>query len=102
MTAIRNHEIAVEVAYAGNAEVVRIPVRMPAGSSIRAAIERSGILARCPEIDLDVNRVGVFSRFAGLEETLIAGGRIEIYRPVQVDPKAMRRERASKSQADRR
>lgn len=102
MTAIQNHEIAVEIAYAGAAEVIRIPLCLPAGGTVREAIERSGILARCPEIDLGVNRVGVFSRFAGLEELLTAGSRIEIYRPVQVDPKAMWRDRASKSQTDPR
>jgi len=102
MTAIQNHEITVDVAYAGAAEVICITLRMRAGGTIREAIERSGILARCPEIDLGVNRVGVFSRFAGLEEPLTAGGRIEIYRPVRVDPKVMRRERAGKTQAGRR
>lgn len=102
MTANQNHEITVEVAYAGAAEVIRMSVRMPAGGTIREAIEHSGVLTRCPEIDLGVNRVGVFNRFAGLEELLTAGGRIEIYRPVQVDPKAMRRERAGKTQVGRR
>lgn len=102
MMANQNNEIMVEVAYAGAAEVIRIPVRMPAGGTIRAAIAQSGVLARCPEIDLGVNRIGVFSRFAGLEELLTAGSRIEIYRPVQVDPKTMRRERASRTQAGRR
>ena len=58
---------------------------------------RSGLLARCPEIDLAVNGVGVFGRQRQLDEAVTAGDRVEIYRPLPQDPKALRRRRAARS-----
>ncbi len=87
--------IRVEVAYAGgDGRQYLLPVVVPAGATVVVAIERSGILGQCPDIDLTRNRVGIFSRLCGLDTVLEDGDRVEIYRPLLIDPKEARRQRA--------
>ena len=88
--------VAVEVAYARGPEPVVVAVEVEEGATLREVIERSGLLARCPEIDLTANGVGVFGRARGLDEAVAAGDRVEIYRSLPQDPKALRRRRASR------
>jgi putative ubiquitin-RnfH superfamily antitoxin RatB of RatAB toxin-antitoxin module len=56
-------------------------------------IERSRLLERHPEIDLAQNRVGIYARFVSLEALVQNGDRVEVYRPLQADPKELRRQR---------
>ena len=95
-------QIAIEVAFALPKRQTLLSLQVPVGSSIRQAIERSGILASFPEIDLAVNKVGIWSRTAKLDEQVNEGDRIEIYRPLVADPKDMRRRRAEKAKDEGR
>lgn len=88
----------VEVAYALPDEQVIIVIEVPQNTTIEAAIQQSGILEQFPEIDLGENKVGVFSKLSSLTTPLRAGDRVEIYRPLKIDPKEIRRQRA-KAQA---
>ena len=72
-----------------------IVVKLPAGSTAEEAISKSGILAEFPEIDLAVNKVGIFSKACKLDTVLRDKDRIEIYRPLIADPKEVRRQRAA-------
>jgi putative ubiquitin-RnfH superfamily antitoxin RatB of RatAB toxin-antitoxin module len=92
----KNERIRVEVAYATPAEQVIVPLEVEAGASVASVIQRSGILREFPEIDLRVNKVGVFGKACGLEQLLRDGDRIEVYRPLIADPKEARRARAAK------
>ena len=86
----------IEVAYAKPSEQVILTLDIADGSTMEAAIIASGILQRFPEIDLANNKVGIFGRLCKLDRLLRAGDRVEIYRPLLVDPKEMRRTRAAK------
>jgi len=86
--------VAVEVVYALPDRQIVVSVEAGPGATLREVIERSGILQRCPEIDLARQRVGTFGRVRGLDEAVAPGERIEIYRPLPSDPKEMRRRRA--------
>lgn len=88
--------ISVQIAYARVNTAAFVTVRIPQGTSITEAIERSGLLGRFPEIDLEINRVGVFGRLTKPTNPARAGDRIEIYRPLLADPKEMRRRRKDK------
>lgn len=88
-------EIAVEVAYALPDRQFVLPVTVPTGATLADAIDASGILARCPDIDLQKNRVGVFGKLAKLDRVLADGDRVEIYRPLVGDPKEIRRQLAA-------
>lgn len=87
----------VELVYASRDQMHWVPLTVAKGTAIKQAIVISGILQKCPEIDLTVNKVGIFSNIAALNMLLKAGDRIEIYRPLLLDPKQARRLRAEKS-----
>lgn len=85
----------VEIAYATPAEQVILRVDAPAAVTVQQAIELSGVLQRFPEIDLKVNKVGVFGKATTLDNVLGPGDRVEIYRPLIADPKEARKKRAA-------
>jgi len=87
--------ILVEVAYAPPGKPMHRHLRVASGSTVGDAIHASGLLARCPEIDMNRNRVGIFGRLAQLDTPLRNGDRVEIYRPLRADPKEARRRRAA-------
>lgn len=88
-------QIDVEVCYARPERQDLIELRVESGTTLKQAIEESGILQRFPEIDLAKNKVGVFARLASLDQPLRDGDRVEIYRPLLADPKEIRRQRAA-------
>lgn len=87
--------ISVEVAYATPEKQHLLSLDVPEGSSLRQAIERSGLLEQCPEIDLDSMKVGIWGKIGKLDARLKARDRVEIYRPLKADPKEARRRRAA-------
>lgn len=88
--------ISIEVVYALPDEQCCLNLTLPKGSTLRQAIEASGILDRYPQIDLAVNKVGMFGRLRRLQDRLRDGDRVEIYRPLIADPKEARRRRAAR------
>jgi uncharacterized protein len=81
----------VGVAYADKFKQVWLRLEVPDGSTVREAIEFSGILEQFPEIDLDVQQVGVFGKLTRLTAAIEEGWRIEIYRPITADPELVER-----------
>jgi putative ubiquitin-RnfH superfamily antitoxin RatB of RatAB toxin-antitoxin module len=89
--------LGVEIVYALRDEQVLVTLEVEEGTTVGEAIERSGLLARFPEIDLARGGVGIFGRAAQLHARLGDGDRVEIYRPLIADPKDARRERARRA-----
>lgn len=87
--------LRVEVAYALPDRQSLIGLELPAGSTAEEAIRRSGLLDDYPEIDLTVNAVGVFGRRCQLDTVLRDGDRVEVYRPLEADPREARRKLAA-------
>lgn len=85
----------VEVAYALEHVQVILTVEAEEGMSIRQVIERSGLLEQFPEIELESSKVGIFSKLSKLDATVRARDRVEVYRPLIADPKAVRKQRAA-------
>ncbi len=88
-------QIQVEVMYALRDRQKGVLVRLPAGATVREAVERSGLLAEFPEIDLAVNKFGIWNKLAKVDAALRDHDRVEIYRPLIADPKEVRRQRAA-------
>ncbi len=86
--------INIEVAYATPEQQRIIPLRVPAGTTIADAIRLSAVETAFPSIDIHPDRVGVFSIKQPMDYVLSDGDRVEIYRPLQADPKEVRRQRA--------
>ena len=93
---MENHEeaIEIEVVYALPERQVMRELRLPRGSTVREAVECSGIADLYPDIDFSRNKLGIFGKLVESDRTLRAGDRVEIYRPLTRDPKETRRERA--------
>jgi len=78
-------------------QIVRLSVEE--GCTVKEAIERSGLLAEHPEIDLARNKLGVWNKLAKPDAALRDKDRIEIYRPLIADPKEVRKQRAAEGKA---
>ncbi|MDH5435138.1 MAG: RnfH family protein [Gammaproteobacteria bacterium] len=85
----------VEVAYARPDKQVIIPVIVEPGTTAQQAIELSKVIEHFPEIDLAVNKVGIFGKLGKLDIELRPNDRVEIYRKLIADPKEVRRKRAA-------
>lgn len=89
----------VEVAYALPDKQSLISIEIKNGSTLKEAIEASGILETFEQIDLTKDRVGIFAKFASLDTILRDKDRVEIYRPLIADPKKVRKDRAAEGKA---
>lgn len=88
--------ISVEVVHADARNTWRRRISVPAGSTAMQAVEASGLLPQLPFEALSPLRLGVHSRRVGADHVLRDGDRVELYRPLALDPMAARRRRAGK------
>ncbi|MBB3256581.1 hypothetical protein F4827_001414 [Paraburkholderia bannensis] len=94
---LSSSSLSIEVCYALPDVQTVIDVQLPAGSTVQQAIDASGILTRHPEIDLTKLKVGVYGKLKPLDAGLADHDRVEIYRPLVVDPKLARQRRVDKT-----
>jgi len=86
--------ISVEVVYAYSDRQTIVQLRLESASTVRQAIEASGILQAHPEIVLERSSIGIWSKRVTLEDGLLDGDRVEIYRALIAEsytPSASRR-----------
>ncbi len=88
-------EVLVVVAPApGQAEQVReVALRLEDGATVADALEASGLSGAG---DVAAAKVGIWGKLVPRDSVLAAHDRIEIYRPLRVDPKIARARRATK------
>jgi hypothetical protein len=86
--------LRVEVVYAlpGGEDAVSLELRP--GATAADAVRASGLLQRHPEIELGRHRIGIYGRVVEGGSPLADGDRVEVYRPLLVEPKDARRRRA--------
>lgn len=96
--------IKVEVAYATPERQLIVPLNVPVGTTALESVKLSNIVSEFSEIDIDKDPMGIFSkpldgkgRPKPYEYVMTAGDRVEIYRPLLIDPKAARLDRAKTS-----
>ena len=87
-------KIDFEVVYALPDSQTLLSKSAPAGITVAEGIQISGVLNKHPEIDLNVNKLGIFGKLTKADSVLRDKDRIEIYRPLIADPKEVRRRRA--------
>ncbi|BCF96910.1 UPF0125 protein [Paraburkholderia sp. PGU19] len=92
--------LTIEVCYALPGEQTLIELQVPQGTTLGQAIDASGILAQHPGIDLTKQKTGVFGKLKPLDAVLADHDRVEIYRPLIVDPKLARQRRVEKSRQE--
>jgi hypothetical protein len=86
--------IKVSVLYALPEAATEIALELAPPVRVADALRESRIGERHPEIDVARCDVGIFGRRVGRDALLADGDRVEIYRPLQADPKTLRRARA--------
>jgi putative ubiquitin-RnfH superfamily antitoxin RatB of RatAB toxin-antitoxin module len=88
-------KIVVEIVYAlGDRQVLR-RILLPDGSTVEDAIAVSGLRAAFPE--MDTTHIGIHGEEVPVTTILRDRDRVEIYRPLQADPKDVRRKRAKRA-----
>ncbi|MCX7289543.1 RnfH family protein [Janthinobacterium sp.] len=92
-------DIQVQVCHALPDSSFLRTLTVPAGTTIEQAVAQSGLLQAIPGIDLATNMVGIYGKKKTLDTVLHEHDRVEVYRPLQADPKEARRRRASSKPA---
>ena len=87
-------KLSVDVVYAQAGRVSHRTVELAVGSTVREAIEAAGMLEALPGGLFDAAQLGIFSRKVSADHLVQEGDRIEIYRPLLIDPMEARRRRA--------
>lgn len=87
--------LAIEVVYARPERAWRVSLRLAPGSTALQAFEASGLRERVAELASAEPDLGVFAHPVAPDRPLRDGDRVEIYRPLLIDPKDARRKRAA-------
>ncbi len=88
-------DIRVEVVFATAERQRLVELALPVGATVRDAIRRSGLSKHFPDVDLDALEVGIWGRVVPREQLLKDGDRVEVYRPLELDPREARRRLAA-------
>ena len=89
--------LQVELVYALPDKQFLKRFKVKQGSTIAEAIEISGIRDEIRSIEIKEKQVGIFGKLVKLDDEIKAGDRIEIYRPLAVDPKERRKRKAAET-----
>ena len=95
--------VDIEVVHAAVDRQVLLLVKVPAGTSLRAAVRMSGIAEQFAQLALAECPLGIFGKVVADADVRVVqpGDRIEIYRPLLADPKEVRRQRAARAAKNR-
>jgi putative ubiquitin-RnfH superfamily antitoxin RatB of RatAB toxin-antitoxin module len=94
--------IKVEIVFALPHKATCLEVEVAEGSTAEQVVLKSGIVEKCPEIELSNLSLGIWNRTVKSYQVVKEGDRVEIYRPLIADPKAARRQRAEKAKEEGR
>lgn len=87
-------EIRVEIVFALPDEQVLVSVSVPATTTVASAIRLSGLAERFADQPIDSLPVGIWGRLVGRDHVLSNTDRVEIYRPLKLEPREARRQLA--------
>ncbi len=89
------NKITVSICYVTPSiqEIIRLAV--PGGCTLKHAVEISGIDQKVQQVDLNKHTMGIFGKVVENTYILNDNDRIEIYRPLRMDPMQARRQRAN-------
>ena len=91
--------LRVSVIYAAPARQIVREIEIASGATVADAIRLSAIAEAAGLSEADLERTGIFGRIVDLSTALRDGDRVEILRPLRIDPKEARRRRAAKKES---
>ena len=86
--------IKIQVVFATNVRQMIVDLEVNEGTTIGAAVEQSNIKVHFQSEDFSQVKYGIWGKAKSLNEVVSQDDRVEIYRPLVVDPKEARRRRA--------
>lgn len=89
----------IEVVFARPERQALIRLELPPGATVAQAIEASGLAGRFPDEAIETCEVGIWGRIVDRNRALGDGDRVEIYRPLLIDPRETRRRLAELGQS---
>ena len=94
-----SEQIEIEVVYGLAHKQKLVSILVDQGTTVRQGAEQSGLDKEFSELNIAESKLGIFGKAVRSPDTelLKAGDRIEIYRPLLIDPKAARANRAAKA-----
>jgi len=81
----------VEIAFVAPERQSLRKVSVASGATVADVIANSGLHAEFPEYEIDRLAVGIWGREVERTQAVKAGDRLEIYRPLELDPREARR-----------
>ena len=84
----------VEVVFALPDRQVLETIDMPEGATVMEAIEQSGVERQFPDVSFASLQAGIWGKLVERDQVLSDGDRVEIYRPLEMDPREARRLKA--------
>ena len=87
--------LPIEIVLATPERQVLLALDVDDGSTVADVIALSGIGSQFPDFDLDEMPVGIWGKSVARDSLVRPGDRVELYRPLEVDPREARRQRAS-------
>jgi putative ubiquitin-RnfH superfamily antitoxin RatB of RatAB toxin-antitoxin module len=97
-----NDQIPISVVYALADRQYVVKLSVPQGTTVAQAIARAKVLERFPDLSTAPLNCAIYGRIVALTRTVVATDRIEILRPLIIDPKENRRQVAAKNKAKAR
>jgi putative ubiquitin-RnfH superfamily antitoxin RatB of RatAB toxin-antitoxin module len=93
--ASRAVQITVVYALPDRQSIVQLDV--PEGTTVVQAVELSQLASRFPEIGASALNCAIFGQVVATSHSLHAGDRVEVLRPLLIDPKESRRQAAAQA-----
>jgi putative ubiquitin-RnfH superfamily antitoxin RatB of RatAB toxin-antitoxin module len=90
-------EISISVVYALPEQQELVKLRVPPGTTVAEAVTLSGLSSRFPELATAPLQCAIFGRVVPLGQVVIDGDRVEVLRPLLIDPKESRRQAAARA-----
>ncbi|MFQ5547348.1 MAG: RnfH family protein [Woeseia sp.] len=85
----------IEVVFALPQRQELILLTVDDGTTVAAAIAQSGVAEKFPDVDISSCQAGIWGNPVGREHLLQEGDRVELYRPLSMDPREARRKLAA-------
>lgn len=93
--------VRISVVYAMPQRQVIVELEVPDGTTVAGAVARSGLTQRFPQMESKALACAIYGRAVPLTTRVRAGDRIEVLRPLLIDPKESRRRAAARAKKQR-
>ncbi|MGB5345454.1 MAG: RnfH family protein [Woeseia sp.] len=91
----RRRQLCIEVVYAEPGKQVLRKQRVREGTTAGEALQQAGLQEEFPATEFANAEIGIWGRRAAHSRLLRDGDRLEVYRPLKLDPREARRQLAA-------